>query len=304
MENFIKCKVKNCKGNAHFKKNGKNNYCCKHYSQIYRYNKIIDEQLKKEKKDRLNRKCKVKNCENSAFWKNGGALGYCAKHWQQNHKYGKIMDEQRKKEKEKMINKKCKVKNCNGSAYHKNNGSHGYCNKHSVQMRKYGKIYKTRFELNEIIDCGDYYEICLYSGFGEQKEVARAKIDKNDLDKVKNYKWCLNGHNYVITTINHKAQFLHHLILGRKKGFDVDHINHDTLDNRKQNLRFTTRSQNGMNNKSKGYYWDKNRNKWAVEITKNYKKIHLGRFTDEQTAAKVARETRQKYFGGCAYKNN
>ena len=46
-----------------------------------------------------------------------------------------------------------------------------------------------------------------------------------------------------------KRRLLHREIIGAPPGMVVDHINHDTLDNRKENLRLCTRSQNGMNRK-------------------------------------------------------
>jgi len=202
--------------------------------------------------------------------------------------------------------KKCKVENCNNSAYWRNRGIKGYCKRHYTQINRHGKILeRTRYDPNEIIDCGGYYEICLYSGLGEQKEIARTKIDKEDLEKVKGYKWSLNNDNYVLTRINKKTLlFLHHLILGRKRGFDVDHINHDTLNNRKQNLRFATRSQNNINSKAKGYFWDKKSKKWHVKTKVNKKEIDLGYFIDEQDAKRVAVEARQKYHKEFTYKEN
>jgi hypothetical protein len=202
--------------------------------------------------------------------------------------------------------KKCKVNNCKNNAHWKNHGRRGYCRRHDAQIQKNGKILtRTRFDSNEIIDCGSYYEICLYSGCGEKKEIERAKIDKEDLEKVKNYKWHLmivdTGGKYVIS--GKDRLLLHHLIMGKpSKGFEIDHHFGDPLDNRKQNLRFATKSQNGMNKKNvKGYTWDKSRNKWMVYIGVNGKKINLGRFNDEQLATKVAQEARQKYFGEFAY---
>ena len=251
------------------------------------------------------KECKVEGCEGNAHWTKKGARGCCLKHYRQLCIYGKIIDEEIKKRREEMINKKCKVEGCNNSSYYKSGGKCGYCGKHQCQFYKHGKILeRTLYDINEIIDCGDYYEICLYKGKGEQKEVARTKIDKEDLNKVKNYKWGFDGNGYAKMWINKKTFRLHQLIMGKKEGYEVDHINHDTLDNRKQNLRFTTGLENCHNKKVKGYSWDKKNNKWRVDIGVNGKHINLGRFNNKQNAINIRRNAEKKYFGDFAYNYN
>jgi len=191
--------------------------------------------------------------------------------------------------------KKCKVKGCDNNVFCK-----GYCSRHYKQVYRYGKILeRTKFDLNEIIDCGDYYEICLYKGQVEQKEVARAKIDKEDLDKVKDIKWGLNNYGYVI---NKKIK-LHQLVIGKKEGYIIDHINHNKLDNRKQNLRHCTYSQNGMNRECNMCFFKKDRNKWIAYITINYKRINLGYFKNKIDAINARKEAEIKYFGEYRYDN-
>jgi len=186
----------------------------------------------------------------------------------------------------------CKVKGCENKHLAK-----GYCRKHYMQIRVYGKILKrTKFDKNEIIDCGDYCEICLYK---KNIEIARTKIDKEDLEKIKDYKWHLDNCGYIQ---NSKNILLHQLILGKKKGFEIDHRNTNKLDNRKQNLRYATRSQNSMNKESKGYFFDENRNKWKPTICVNFKDIYLGYFNTEQQAQFARKKAEQKYFGKFAYK--
>lgn len=184
----------------------------------------------------------------------------------------------------------CKVNNCDKKYY-----GFGYCNRHYQQLWMYGKILKrTIKDKNEYIDCGDYYEICLYNR--QCQEVARALIDKDDYEKVKDYKWSLSKIGYSITE-NKKRIYLHQLILGKKEGLEIDHINHNKLDNRKQNLWHCTHSQNLMNRKNvKGYSWNKKKKKWEVYIHLNRKKINLGCFTNEQDAIKARRIAKEKYF--------
>lgn len=194
--------------------------------------------------------------------------------------------------------KKCKVDGCENKYY-----GVGYCGRHYQQIQKSGVLStRTKYDKNEIIDCGDYIELCLYSGRSEQFEVARTKIDKNDLEKVRPYKWRLiNG--YVKKHRGDNIQtFLHRLIMGKPStGCVVDHINTDKLDNRKKNLRFVTHAQNKMNKKVRGYSWHKNRDKWQARIRLNNKVIHLGYFINEQDAIDARRNAEQKYFKEFAY---
>ena len=187
----------------------------------------------------------------------------------------------------------CKVKDC-GEKYRTN----GYCDKHYSQIKKQGKILtRTRSCGNGHNCCGDYYEVCLYNI--KQEEVGRALVDKDDYDKVKNIKWHLaNGY---VESGKPKVK-LHQFISGKKEGFVIDHINHNKLDNRKQNLRHCTKSQNGMNRKSKGCYFKKELNKWVALIRLNNRSIHLGYFEEKNKAVKVRREAEQKYFGEFAYR--
>ena len=72
---------------------------------------------------------------------------------------------------------------------------------------------RTIFTPNEIIDYGDYYEICLYNN--KCKEVARTKIDKDDLNKVKQYKWHFTA-GYAKFKKDNKLYFIHNLLLPKK----------------------------------------------------------------------------------------
>ena len=129
------------------------------------------------------------------------------------------------------------------------------------------------------------------------KEVARTLFDKKYLEKVKQHKWCLDNNKYV-----HNGKIrLHTFINGKPpQGLVTGHINRNKLDNRDENLRFCTHSENRINsglrkdNTSgiKGVYWDKNRKKWVAVI----KRINLGRFKNKQYAIKARREAEQKYY--------
>lgn len=191
----------------------------------------------------------------------------------------------------------CKVENCG-----KKHKAKGYCAGHCSQIWRCGKILKrTRATLNEIIDCDGYYEICLYNI--KHQEIARVKIDKEDLYKVKQYKWHLNNNGYARYKNIDLNLYLHNLILGKKDGYFTDHINHDILDNRKQNLRLVTPGQNSMNNKGKGVYWHKKNKNWIASIGLNRKNIHLGSFEIKKDALKARKAAEKKYFKEFAYEH-
>lgn len=102
---------------------------------------------------------------------------------------------------------------------------------------------------------------------------------------------------------------MHRMIMSRKLGHDldsgeiVDHINGDSLDNRRSNLRLATQSENVQNSRIstrntsgyKGASWDKNRQKWYCRITVNKQVIYLGRFDTAEEAHVAYCEAAKKY---------
>tara|TARA_R110002074_G_C12181650_1_gene633334 strand:+ start:108 stop:602 length:495 start_codon:yes stop_codon:yes gene_type:complete len=76
----------------------------------------------------------------------------------------------------------------------------------------------------------------------------------------------------------------------------IDHINNEPLDNRIENLRNVSNTQNCWNTlKHKGYTWDNARKKWMCRITHNKKTIHLGRFDNEEEARNAYLTAKEKY---------
>lgn len=194
--------------------------------------------------------------------------------------------------------KKCSVEGCNCKHVAK-----GYCRKHYAQVRRYGKILeRTIYDSNEIIEYDDHAEIVLYNKYCE--EVARALVDLEDVDIVKDYKWTLdNSVGYVLTGIKGTTNkvSLHRLIMNPDDNMVVDHINHNKLDNRKSNLRICTQQQNNINTSLKktntsgitGVSWDKSRNKWVAHI----KGKQLGRFNTKEEAIEARKQAELEYFG-------
>lgn len=152
-----------------------------------------------------------------------------------------------------------------------------------MQYRRYGKVLnRTKFDPNEIILESDMAKIVLYNKNGDK--IAEALIDTEDIEKVSSDKWCIDKNNYVK---NSKQEYLHRVILDAPKDMYVDHINGNTLDNRKNNLRICTNRENvsnrtklGTNNTSGilGVRFDNRRNKWYADIQYKGKCMFLGYF--------------------------
>lgn len=172
--------------------------------------------------------------------------------------------------------------------------------------KKTGKN-RTRKDPNEIIIHEDYAEILLYNDKGV--EVARTKIDIEDIEKVKKYKWHYS-YGYAKTAIKRKRLALHRYILNYKGALQVDHTNGNRLDNRKSNLRLATPQQNSMNSDIRidntsgvsGVSFHKHRQKWRAYLTFEGQTISLGYYYTFEEAVKVRKEAEIKYFGEYARK--
>lgn len=83
-----------------------------------------------------------------------------------------------------------------------------------------------------------------------------SKISVEDVERVCKYKWFATKTTYgsyrASATINNKQVRLHRFILNAPDNMDVDHINHDTLDNRREKIRICTRSENLKNRRING----------------------------------------------------
>ena len=102
---------------------------------------------------------------------------------------------------------------------------------------------------NQIIEKEQYAELIIRSMKYGIKHIV---IDLEDVEKCKNYKWFLSFdeilNSFYVKTSKYPYS-LHRVIMNCPKGFVVDHINHNTLDNRKENLRICTHAENMKNRK-------------------------------------------------------
>lgn len=151
-----------------------------------------------------------------------------------------------------------------------------------------------------------------------------AIVDDEDYERVAQHKWQANIFPRADGSLNVYAQRgvrksdgcksvqrLHRFILDAPAGMDIDHINGNSLDNRRSNLRVCTRSENMCNQRPracgssafKGVSWFKRDAKWRAQIRIDGKTINLGCFTSEIDAARAYDAAATKNYGEFARTN-
>lgn len=128
-----------------------------------------------------------------------------------------------------------------------------------------------------------------------------AKVDDADFEWLSQYHWQWaknkDGFEYANANIRGKTHPMHRLILGLEPGNKLkgDHIDHDTLNNQRSNLRIATNQQNtsyrGRTKKSKypykGVVGPLEGGKWEARVCHNYKRYRLGGFDTAEEAARA-----------------
>lgn len=177
-------------------------------------------------------------------------------------------------------------------------GGYVLCSKHMHQLHKYGKFLdnnpRTIQDLNEYRIEGNIAIIDVYNVKSEK--VAEFIIDKEDLQRIKYLKWRIDIHNRIKTGNNTNTKptiELARMIMNcRDENLVVDHINGNSLDNRKSNLRICTQSENVKNQRLNKYNtsefagvsYDKARLRWTAEIRNDNKRTHLKRWKRKSEA--------------------
>ena len=116
----------------------------------------------------------------------------------------------------------------------------------------------------------------------------------------------LTPKGYLKASVHGKVQRIHRLVFLYFHGYfplQIDHIDGNRTNNRIQNLREATSTQNNQNRKAigaskiKGVYWHKQSKKWVAAICIRRKNIHLGSFEKIEDAALVATKARKELHG-------
>lgn len=189
-----------------------------------------------------------------------------------------------------------------------------YCSKGCQTLDKKGKPNIALRKENKIIKCKDY----AYIEIEKKNKLYKVLIDTADIEKVKLYYWYIemshkNKRYNVVTNgrlVNGVRQryTLSRFIMGYNGKLQIDHINRNTLDNRKCNLRVVSPFENSQNkecpNGYSGVFFDKNGNKWRAVIRKNNITQYLGSYKTKEEAIN-ARKNKEKELGyiSAIYKN-
>lgn len=154
-----------------------------------------------------------------------------------------------------------------------------------------------------------------------------AIVDDEDFKNLELFNWVASKDKYgkyyatrtiLVSEINSykKSKIsMHRYLLNPKIGLEVDHINGDTLDNRKRNLRICTRQQNNWNrvgikntsSKYKGVSFNKEKQRWTARIGKTINgkvvKKYGGAFDLESEAAVAYNKMATDLYGEYAFIN-
>jgi hypothetical protein len=142
-----------------------------------------------------------------------------------------------------------------------------------------------------------------------------ALVDDDMFDELSKFNWCYYTAGYAArgVKLNSKSKtiYMHRQIMKAKINEVVDHIDGNTLNNCRQNLRICRKIDNRRNMKTpitntsghKGVTWYKPSKKWKAQISVDNKCINLGHFSNKLDAAIKYNNAAEKYHGRFARLN-
>jgi|HubBroStandDraft_4_1064222.scaffolds.fasta_scaffold03171_8 hypothetical protein len=141
-----------------------------------------------------------------------------------------------------------------------------------------------------------------------------AKVSPEDYDYLMKFKWHAQwdsrGQNFRAHRIEMKPKqhgvYMHRQIMGvTVREIEVDHWNHDALDNQRGNLRLATRKQNNCNQRirkdntsgHKGVSWNSRHKRWCAQVNIDGKRVLIGRFKSIDDAVSAYEDVARRVHG-------
>lgn len=192
------------------------------------------------------------------------------------------------------------------------------CEKHRIQYSKYGKFFDsnqiTVKDPNEIILADEKHAyILLYDKYGNV--TAKTIIDAEDIGKVRDYRWmaCEKRKKiYVRANNSGNIIYLHRLLLDYDGEDEVDHIDGDSLNNTKENLRVVSRINNVKNVAPRyngqigirGVSFDKRYNAYTVDFSYQKNRFYMKTYKKLEQAVYLRFLCESYYLLEYRYKSN
>lgn len=170
----------------------------------------------------------------------------------------------------------------------------------------------------EYLDSGKYPKYILTDECAKliilrkNKEEVEILLDEEDIPLIFPYDWHFDGEYCKSNAVGSLHRFILKNYLKENEDLVVDHINHNTKDNRKLNLRLSSYSNNSYNaiirknNQSgiMGVNWEHRKNKWRAYINQYGKQIFIGYFNSFKDAARARLIKEREICGAFAPQRN
>lgn len=136
-------------------------------------------------------------------------------------------------------------------------------------------------------------------------------VDEEDFEYLQKFNWLQSDDGSVYRTNGGSKRLkMHRDIVKPPPGYEVDHKNHNRLDNTRENLRLATKNQNGMNrrlqsNNRSGFKGISQHvgGLWKAEILVAKNRMYLGYFHTPEEAARAYDDAARKHYGEFACLN-
>jgi hypothetical protein len=138
-----------------------------------------------------------------------------------------------------------------------------------------------------------------------------AQVDAGDYEELTKYKWYASPHGattYAFCRRRGRIVYMHRMIMRPRKGYVVDHIDGNGLNNRRCNLRVCTHQQNQANTGPRGGSSQfvgvhRHGDKWQAGLRCRGEYFYLGLHDDEVAAAKARDRKAYELHGEYSYLN-